>query len=132
MILKELRGLKDVEEKLNEIIELKSELDPEFLDENGMTDQVKWREYMNSHSAVVVTHRKLVPRTSYELDFIRLVRYVIGWCRWIEAAEYRMWPRNADGSSPGTPWEQPMWRMRLMDAFWSGQSEIRELREKQT
>ncbi len=87
---------------------------------------------MKSRTIVVAQTRKLTPRTSYELDFLRLVRYVAGWCRWVEAAEYRIWPRNADCSQPGNPWEQPLWRMRLMDAFWAGQSEMRELREKKT
>lgn len=98
-----------------------------------MFNQERWNAYQSDHiSSVVKPHGTLVPRYQYERDFIRLVRKVVDWCRWVEAGESRVWPQNADGSTPGNPWDQPVWRMKLMESFWSGREEMREVRKKKT
>lgn len=128
-ILRELRGLPNVGEELVDDT-LLSELDPSFRDDSGQFSPAKWKDYIDSRKSVFVKPRKLVPRNEAELDFVRLVQYVIKWCRYVELAECRLWPRNVDGSLPGIPWEQPHWRMAFMEAFWAGQAEIREDRDK--
>lgn len=117
-----------------EELALAPEIDPQFHDENGRFSPVKWEEYIKSRPATVKSDEEenLTPRTAYEKDFIRLVHRVIDWCRWVETSQSQLWPRNADGSLPGTPWDQPFWRRRLMDAFWDGQYDMRSDRQKQT
>jgi len=129
VILRELRNLPDAEDDV-QVEETISELDPMFRDVNGHFSPAKWKDYLDSRKSVICKPRKLVPRTSTELNFLRLVQLVIKWCRYVELAEFRVWPRNVDGSLPGVPWEQPHWRMVFMEAFWGGQAEIREERDK--
>jgi hypothetical protein len=124
-----LRGLPEIDDVVN-VDETISELDPRFRDINGQFSPAKWKDYIDERRSVVSKPRRLVPRTSTELDFIRLVQLVMKWCRYVELAELRVWPRNVDGSLPGIPWEQPHWRMVFMEAFWGGQAEIRDERDR--
>lgn len=127
-MLSEIRG-KEEQEHPPEEKKLLSELDPMFKDENGNFSPAKWRDYI-SDNHVNIRKKRFVPKTNYEVAVIRLVNLVIKWCRYVEASEYRIWPRNADGSSPGTPWEQPHWRLSFMESFWGGAAKVREEREK--
>jgi len=99
----------------------KSELDEEF---QGPGGQQRWIEYLDSLEPLQSTDE--IEETDYEIEMYRVVMHLRRCASIIKQSDFRIWPGETADGPPGTPWSQPAWRSKWLDAFWEGEVQADE------